>query len=83
MGKTKDQVEGRGHYYIWDITPDEYAQGEFVCLESEEETMRSSTTLLFDEQVKTKSGMRQFKTYKSPLIDYDGTVMEPWGWPTT
>ena len=75
VGKTKDQVEGRGHYYIWDITPDEYAQGEFVCLESEEETMRSSTTLLFDEQVKTKSGMRQFKTYKSPLIDYDGTVM--------
>lgn len=75
VGKTKDQVEGRGHYYIWDITPDEYAQGEFVCLESEEETMHSSTTLLFDEQVKTKSGMRQFKTYKSPLIDYDGTVM--------
>ena len=75
VGKTQDQVEGRGHYYIWDITPDEYAQGEFVCLESEEETMRSSTTLLFDEQVKTKSGMRQFKTYKSPLIDYDGTVM--------
>lgn len=75
VGKTKEQVEGRGHYYIWDITPDEYAQGEFVCLESEEETMRSSTTLLFDEQVKTKSGMRQFKTYKSPLIDYDGTVM--------
>lgn len=75
VGKTKEQVEGRGHYYIWDITPDEYAQGEFVCLESEEETMRSSTTLLFDEQVKTKGGMRQFKTYKSPLIDYDGTVM--------
>lgn len=75
VGKTKDQVEGRGHYYIWDITPDEYAQGEFVCLESEEETMRSNTTLLFDEQVKTRGGMRQFKTYKTPLIDYDGSVM--------
>ncbi|MBX9034531.1 diguanylate cyclase domain-containing protein [Gordonibacter massiliensis (ex Traore et al. 2017)] len=75
VGKTKEQVEGRGHYYIWDITPDEYAQGEYVCLESEEETMRSSTTLLFDEQVKTKRGMRQFKTYKSPLFDADGTVM--------
>lgn len=75
VGKTKDQVEGRGHYYIWDITPDEYAQDEFVCLESEEETMRSNTTLLFDEQVKTRGGMRQFKTYKTPLIDYDGSVM--------
>ena len=75
VGKTKEQVEGRGHYYIWDITPDEYAQGEFVCLESEEETMQSDKTLLFDEQVKTRRGMRQFKTYKSPLIDDDGTVM--------
>lgn len=75
VGKTKEQVEGRGHYYIWDITPDEYAQGEYVCLESEEETMRARRTCLFDEQVKTKEGMRQFKTYKSPLFDYDGSVM--------
>lgn len=75
VGKTKAQVEGRGHYYIWDITPDEYAQGEYVCLESEEETMRARRTCLFDEQVKTKAGMRQFKTYKSPLFDYDGSVM--------
>lgn len=75
VGKTKEQVEGRGHYYIWDITPDEYAQGEYVCLESEEETMRARRTCLFDEQVKTKAGMRQFKTYKSPLFDYDGSVM--------
>lgn len=73
--KTKEQVEGRGHYYIWDITPEEYASGEYVCLESETETMESGRTCLFDEQVKTKRGMRQFKTYKSPLIDEDGRVM--------
>lgn len=73
--KTKEQVEGRGHYYIWDITPEEYSQGEFVCLESEEETMNARKTCLFDEQVKTPHGMRQFKTYKSPLFDYDGSVM--------
>lgn len=73
--KTKEQVEGRGHYYIWDITPEEYASGEYVCLESETETMESGCTCLFDEQVKTKRGMRQFKTYKSPLIDEDGRVM--------
>ncbi len=75
VGKTKEQVEGRGHYFIWDITPDEYAQGEYVCLESEDETMQARKTCLFDEQVKTKHGMRQFKTYKSPLFDVDGTVM--------
>ncbi|WP_080799184.1 sensor domain-containing diguanylate cyclase [Arabiibacter massiliensis] len=73
--KTKEQVEGRGHYYIWDITPDEYAQGEYVCLESEDETMAAGRTCLFDEQVKTKRGMRQFKTYKSPLFDEDGRTM--------
>lgn len=73
--KTKEQVEGRGHYFIWDITPEEYSQGEYVCLESEEETMDARKTCLFDEQVKTKNGMRQFKTYKSPLFDYDGSVM--------
>lgn len=73
--KTKQQVEGRGHYYIWDITPEEYATGEFVCLESEDETMEAGRTCLFDEQVKTKRGMRQFKTYKSPLFDEDGRTM--------
>lgn len=73
--KTKQQVEGRGHYYIWDITPDEYANGEYVCLESEDETMAAGRTCLFDEQVKTKRGMRQFKTYKSPLFDENGAIM--------
>lgn len=73
--KTKEQIEGRGHYYIWDITPEEYATGEYVCLESEDETMAAGRTCLFDEQVKTKRGMRQFKTYKSPLFDEDGSVM--------
>lgn len=73
--KTKRQVEGRGHYFIWDITPEEYATGEYVCLESEDETMEAGRTCLFDEQVKTKRGMRQFKTYKSPLFDEDGRTM--------
>lgn len=73
--KTKEQVEGRGHYYIWDITPEEYSSGEYVCLESEDETMAARHTCLFDEQVKTKRGMRQFKTYKSPLFDENGAVM--------
>ena len=36
VNKTKNQIEGRGHFFIWDIEPDEYAQGEFICLESEE-----------------------------------------------
>lgn len=70
--KTKEQIYKKGHYYIWDIPKEEYEQGDYVCLESEEVVIRAGETCLFDEKVKTKSGMRQFKTYKSPLIDKHG-----------
>ncbi|MBQ2823338.1 MAG: diguanylate cyclase [Oscillospiraceae bacterium] len=72
--KTKEQIYKRGHYYIWDIPKEEYDQGDYVCLESEEVVMKEGKTCLFDEKVKTKSGMRQFKTYKSPLYDVDGRL---------
>ena len=78
VGKTKSQCEGRGHYYIWDLQPDDYANGEYVCLETEEEVIRRRETCLFDEKVLSKNGLRQFKTYKSPLFnkwgDMFGTV---------
>lgn len=74
VGKTKEQCEGRGHYYIWDLEPDEYAKGEYVCLETEEEVIRQNKTCLFDERVKSKNGLRQFRTYKSPLTDGRGKM---------
>ncbi|MCM1024696.1 MAG: diguanylate cyclase [Prevotella sp.] len=72
--KTKSQIYKQGHYYIWDIPKSEYEQGDYVCLESEDIVMEARKTCLFDEKVKTKSGMRQFRTYKSPLIDPDGNI---------
>lgn len=75
VGKTMEQVEGRGHYYIWDITPEEYSKGEFVCMESEYEVMEKKETCIFDENVKIGDEMRQLKTYKTPLLDLDGSVM--------
>lgn len=69
VGKTKADVEGRGHYYIWDMKKEEYDQGEYICLESEEIVLQEKKTCIFDEKVKTKHGMRQFKTYKSPIFD--------------
>lgn len=75
VNKTMEQIEGRGHYYIWDITPDEYAKGEFICMESEFEVMDKRRTCVFDETVKIRDDMRQLKTYKSPLFDLDGSVM--------
>lgn len=72
--KTKEQIYKKGHYYIWDIPKEEYEQGDYVCLESEEIVIKAGKTCLFDEKVKTKSGMRQFKTYKSPLYDINGEL---------
>jgi diguanylate cyclase (GGDEF)-like protein/PAS domain S-box-containing protein len=73
--KTKKQIEGRGHYYIWDIEPEEYKRGEYVCLESEYEVMGQKKTCVFDEKVKTREGLRRLRTYKSPLFDLDGSIM--------
>lgn len=75
VNKTMDQIRGRGHYYIWDIDPDEYAKGEFICMESEFEVMEKRKTCLFDEDVKIGEEMRKLETYKSPLFDLDGSVM--------
>lgn len=72
--KTKEQIYKRGHFYIWDIPKEEYEQGDYVCLESEAVVINAGKTCLFDEKVKTKSGMRQFKTYKSPLYDINGEL---------
>lgn len=75
VNKTMEQIEGRGHYYIWDIDPDEYAKGEYICMESEYEVMEKRKTCVFDETVKIKDSLRLLKTYKSPLFDLDGSVM--------
>jgi len=75
VNKTKAQIEGRGHYYIWDIEPDEYSQGEYICLESEEIVLNKKETCLFDETVKCGDELRKFKTYKSPIFDVDGDVI--------
>lgn len=75
VNKTMEQIEGRGHYYIWDIDPEEYAKGEFICMESEYEVMEKRETCIFDEDVKIGDDMRKLKTYKSPLFDLDGSVM--------
>lgn len=75
VGKTHDDIRGRGHYYIWDITPEEYVKGEFVCMESEYEVMSKKEKCFFDENVLIKDRMRQLKTCKAPLFDLDGSVM--------
>lgn len=75
VGKTMEQVQNRGHYYIWDIPMEEYQKSEYICLESENETIEKGCTCLFNETVKTKYGMRKFKTWKTPIYDEDGSTI--------
>ncbi len=70
VNKTKEQVEGRGHAYIWDVEHDDPA-----CIESEREVMSSQSTCISEELVQTGVGTRTLMTYKSPLYDLDGSVM--------
>ncbi|MCM1307378.1 MAG: response regulator [Butyrivibrio sp.] len=70
VNKTKAQVEGRGHAYIWDVEQDDPA-----CIESERLVMEQRETLVSGETVKTKDGEMLLTTYKSPLYDVDGSVM--------
>ena len=75
VGKTKDDIRGRGHCYIWGLTPEQYEQGEYVCMETEIEVMDKGVTCVFDEHVMGPDGIIQLQTYKTPLRDEDGTVM--------
>ena len=70
VNKTKEQVQGRGHAYIWDVEEDDPA-----CIESERIVMEARETRMSEEAVQTGEGKRLLTTYKSPLYDYDGSVM--------
>lgn len=70
VNKTKEQVEGRGHAYIWDVEYDDPA-----CIESERMVMETKETLISGEVIQTGEGTKLLTTYKSPLYDVDGSVM--------
>ena len=70
VNKTKEQVQGRGHAYIWDVEQDDPA-----CIESERIVMETEKTCISEEIIQTGEGLRTLTTYKSPLYDLDGSVM--------
>ena len=70
VNKSKQQVEGRRHAYIWDVEEDDPA-----CIESEHRVMSTRQTLVSEETIKAGDETRTLMTYKSPLYNCDGTVM--------
>ncbi len=70
VNKTKQQVEGRKHAYIWDIDYDDPA-----CMKSDNEVMENKKTCVSEETVKAGDSTKILTTYKSPLFNPDGDVM--------
>ena len=70
VGKTREDVTGKKHTYIWDVPEDDPA-----CVESDNRAMDTETTVVSEEHIATKSGERELTSYKSPLYDLDGSVM--------
>lgn len=71
--KTREDIIGKDHFYIWDA-PRPAEGNEFACAESEENAIRTGKTYICDEPVKTREGMKQLTTYKTPLYDMFGNV---------
>lgn len=70
VGKEKDDVQGRGHAYIWDVETDDPA-----CIESEAQVMATRKTCVSEEVVQSGNDTKLLTTYKSPLYNLDGSVM--------
>lgn len=75
VGKSREDVTGRDHCYIWGVSPDDAENGEASCRESEAAVMKARCTLQFTEEVKCSRGMRQLRTYKTPILDRDGQAI--------
>lgn len=70
VNKSREQVEGKRHAYIWDVDQDDPA-----CIESEHQVMSKKTTCVTEETIQTGDGQKTLMCYKSPLYNLDGSVM--------
>ena len=75
VGKPREDIQGRGHYYVWGLTKEQYEQGEYVCLDTEETVLRKKKVCQFDEKVLSGKNLRDLLTYKAPIFAEDGSVM--------
>lgn len=75
VGKSKEDIKGRGHCYIWDLDPQEYAEGEYICMETEFPVLEQGKSFMFEETVKYGDTLHYLNTYKSPVYDHHHQVI--------
>lgn len=73
--KDRKDIEGFDHYHIWGIPKEVYENSDYVCLDTDSIVIESKQPGVFDETVAGHQGMRQLKTYKSPLFDERGELI--------
>ena len=73
--KDRQDVEGYDHYHIWSIPKEVYENSDYVCLDTDSVVIASRQPGVFDETVAGQQGMRQLKTYKSPIFDERGELI--------
>lgn len=73
--KERQDVEGHDHYHIWSIPKDIYENSDYVCLDTDSIVIQSKKPGVFDESVAEPQGMRQLKTYKSPIFNDRGELI--------
>lgn len=79
VGKTKEDVTGRDHFYIWNVSPDDPNSGADGCKETEDKVIAAGHTLSFPESVKGPKGPELLVTYKSPIPDKNGNIIGTFG----
>ena len=75
MNKDRHDIEGYDHYHIWSIPKEVYENSDYVCLDTDSVVIGSKQPGVFDETVAGQQGMRQLKTYKSPIFDDRGELI--------
>lgn len=75
VGKTREDIVGQHHNYIWNVPKEDQDKAELTCKVSEDAAIESGSTCMLEENVSTHGHIRLFATYKTPIYDEDGTVL--------
>lgn len=73
-GKTKRMIEGRDHYFIWNVDQND-ADHDDTCVESEKEVVKANRTCSFNEVLKIGDRKRHLLTHKTPIHDRHGGII--------
>lgn len=73
-GKTRKMIEGRDHYFIWNVDRNSSDYDE-TCIKSEEEVIKADKTCTFHETLKIGDQKRHLLTYKTPIHDRHGKIV--------